>query len=901
MDAGQPRQRTVLAALLVDAGRVVSAEVLIDRVWGEEPPQEARNSLNAHLSRIRHILADAGNDCRLLHQSGGYLLDAAPAAIDALHMRQLISQARMSGSDSERIALLRAAVQLWRGEPLAGLSGSWVTRTRLALGQQYVDAMVAWGLVEVRIGDPTAAVGPLTELAGEFPLAESVSGALIQALAATGRTGDALNLYTTVRQRLVDELGTDPGAELQAAHQQVLRGHLGSAPPVPLPRITASTGPHQLPPTVPQFAGRAAELAALTNQAHANGTVLITAIGGTAGVGKTALAVHGAHQIADRFPDGHLYVNLRGFDPAGPLDPADAIRAFLEALGVASQRIPLGLDERAARYRSEVSGRRLLILLDNARDTAQVRPLLPGTPSCLVLVTSRNQLTGLVAVDGARPVSLDLLSETDAVRLLINRLGQHRVQTEPAAVADIITRCARLPLALAVVAARAALQPHLPLHVLASELADHRLDLLAGDDPNSDLRAVFSWSYRALTPPTARLFRLLGHHPGPDITVPAAASLAGVSPTAVHQSLTELSHANLIVEHRRGRYAFHDLLRAYAAELRDEDPQATRRMLDYYLHAAYGADRVLHPTRDSITLDPPRSDTIKEDFADPDQALAWFTAEHDVLLAAVEHSAATGYDAHTWQLAWALLSYLDRRGLWNDWVTTSRTAVTAADRLGNPAVQARTHRNLAAAYTELALYPQAHTELQQALALYEKTGDLAGQARTHYTLAFVWGRQNDQTRALDHAEQSLLLHQATGHLVGQADAVNAVGWHHAQLGDHDQARDRCQQALALHERLGNRDGQAHTWDSLGYIHHHLGNQTAAINSYQRAVAMFRELGDRHGMAATLTHLADIQHGAGDDQNALTAYQKALTIFVELNHPDADQIRTTLATIARAEQ
>ncbi|WP_425483927.1 BTAD domain-containing putative transcriptional regulator [Fodinicola acaciae] len=887
-----------MAALLIDAGRVVSVQGLVDRVWGEAPPRDARGSLNAHLSRIRRILADVGSGTHLAHQSGGYLLDIDPARVDALRMRQLVNRARIPQStDVERLGLLREAVALWRGEPLTGLSGSWVASTRLALRQQYVDAMVAWGLAEVRVGDPAVVVGPLSELAGEFPLAESVSAALMEALSATGRTADALNLYATVRQRLVGELGTDPGAELRAAHQRILRGQSGSAPTVSL--ASAPTGPRQLPPAVPQFAGRRAELDALTSQAHLAGTVVISAIEGTAGVGKTALAVYWAHRIAERFPDGQLYVNLRGFDPAGPLDPAEAIRGFLEALGVTSQRMPLGLDEQSARYRSELSGRRMLILLDNARDSRQVRPLLPGTPSCLVLVTSRNQLTGLVAVDGARPLSLDLLSEPDARRLLTNRLGQGRVQTEPAAVADIVTRCARLPLALAVVAARAALRPHLPLHVLAAELEDHRFDLLAGDDEHSDLRAVFSWSYQALTPPTARLFRLLGLHPGPDISAPAAASLAGMAVTAARQSLTELSNANLIVEHRHGRYAFHDLLRAYAMELTGDDPEASHRMLDHYLHTAYAAERMLHPTRDPIALAGARSDVVPERVVDPDHALVWFNAEHPVLVAAVEHAVATGHDTHAWQLAWTLLSYLDRRGLWNDWVTTSHLAVTAADRLGDPAVQARTHRNLAAAYTELTLYPSAHAELEQARVLYESIDDLTGQAGIHYTLAFVWGRQNHHAQALKHAEQALLLHEATGHLVGQADDLNAIGWHHAQLGHDRQARTACQQALALHERLGNRDGLAHTWDSLGFIHHRLGDHDAAIDSYRRAIGMFRQLGDRHGMAATWTRLADAQHAVGDDPSAINAYRTALVILTELNHPDAGQIRATLATLTQA--
>jgi hypothetical protein len=319
--------------------------------------------------------------------------------------------------------------------------------------------------------------------------------------------------------------------------------------------------------------------------------VVISAVSGTAGVGKTALAVYWAHQVADRFPDGQLYVNLRGFDPSGSvMHPAEAVRRFLDALNVPPERIPVDLDAQAVLYRSQLAGKRMLVVLDNARDTAQVRPLLPGAPGCLVLVTSRNQLTSLIAGDGARPISLDLLTDEEARQLLARVLGVDRVAAEPAAVAEIITRCARLPLALALVAARAAVGPHGELQLLAEELRDtqQRWQLLTGDEPTTNVQAVFSWSYQALTPHAARLFRLLGLHPGPDIAAAAAASLAGLPPSTVRPMLAELVRASLLAEHSPGRYAFHDLLRAYATDLAqrtDSDRQrhaATARILNHY-------------------------------------------------------------------------------------------------------------------------------------------------------------------------------------------------------------------------------------------------------------------------------------------------------------------------------
>src|SRR5215470_6632314 len=479
-------------------------------------------------------------------------------------------------------------------------------------------------------------------------------------------------------------------------------------------RQSAGRVPQQLPAAVAHFAGRAAEIATLTGllrgRADRGGTVVISAVSGTAGVGKTALAVYWAHQVADRFPDGQLYVNLRGFDPSGQvMDPAEAVRRFLDALQVPPERIPVDLDAQAAMYRSQLAGKRVLVVLDNARDTAQVRPLLPGAPGCLVLVTSRNQLTSLIAGDGAHPVTLDLLTDEEARQLLARRLGADRVAAEPAAAEEIITSSARLPLALALVAARAAIRPHGELRVLAEQLRDtgHRWQALTGDDPASDVQAVFSWSYQPLTPPAARLFRLLALHPGPDLSTAAAASLAGLPPSAVRPVLAELTGASLLVEHTAGRYTFHDLLRAYATDQAhriDTDQQrhtATVRMLDHYLHTAYTAERLLDPGRDPITLTPPAPDVTPQHPVDHQQALDWFTVEHPVLLAAIDQAATTGFDTHTWQLTWTLQTFLYRRGHWHDQAAVGRAAVAISHRLADPTTQTHAYLALADAYIRL--------------------------------------------------------------------------------------------------------------------------------------------------------------------------------------------------------
>ena len=568
VDIGPPQRRAVLAALTVDAGRPVPTETLIDRVWGEHSPDRVRRALQAHITRIRRLLEPDGRPAPLVRRPAGYLLDVDPDAVDLHRFRRLLDRVHEAElADAERVMLLREALGLWRGTPLAGVIGQWAARTLQTWQQLHLDTAVAWGRAELAVDRPTAVIGPLTELVGEHPLTESVVAVLMRALHEAGRASDALDLFTATRTRLVDELGIEPGAELQRVQRAVLRDDRGQ----PERKPAARTVPAQLPRDIRGFSGRGDELARLDALAATPGgtAMVITTVVGTAGVGKTALALHWAHRNRSRFPDGQFYVNLRGYDPAGqPMDPADAIRGFLDALGVPPDQVPPGRDARAALYRSLLDGRRVLVVLDNARDAEQVRPLLPGTPSALVLVTSRSPLAGLSALDGAVPVALDLLTTGDARDLLTHRLGAARLAAEPQAADDLIARCARLPLALAVVAARAAARPRLTLATLAAELADtaSRLDALSVGDPLADVRGVFSWSYAALSPAAGQLFRLLGLHPGPDITAAAAASLAGLTPGQVRPTLTELVRAHLVTEHTPGRYTPHDLLRSYALE-----------------------------------------------------------------------------------------------------------------------------------------------------------------------------------------------------------------------------------------------------------------------------------------------------------------------------------------------
>jgi tetratricopeptide (TPR) repeat protein len=619
------------------------------------------------------------------------------------------------------------------------------------------------------------------------------------------------------------------------------------------------------------------------------------------------LALHWAHRVAERFPDGQLYVNLRGFDQSGQvMEPAAAVRGFLDALGVPADRIPADPDARAALYRSLLSGRRMLVVLDNARDAEHARSLLPGKASAVAVVTSRNQLTDLVAADGAHPLTLDLLSAAEARELLERRAGPGRAAAEPDAVEQIITACAGLPLALALVAARAATHPTFPLAAIGDELAQAGSRLNAGDMV-SQVRAVFSWSYTMLTPAAARLFRLLGLHPGPDISAPAAASLAALPTPAARSLLGELTRAGLLAEQAPGRYGFHDLLAGYAADLArslDSDDQrraATARLLDHYSGTAHTADRLLAPARGPIPLPltPPAAGASPEHLADQRAALRWLDAERPVLLAALRLAARAGFDTHAWTLAWTLATFLDRRGHWQDMVGAWQGAVAAADRLTDHPAAAYAHRRLARAATLLGSYDQAHAHLRDALQMYTEAGDRVGQAHTHLALAYMWERQDRPRLALNHARLALGLSRAAGERRGQADALNWVGWCHIVLGDQAAALTYCQQALTLFQRSGDRWGAAGALDNLGCAHHQLTQHSQAADRYQHALTLFRDLADRYNEAVTLAHLGDAEHAAGDAEAARTTWQHALRILTELDHRDAGRVRARLCRLGHS--
>ena len=675
VELGPPQQRAVLAALLLRRERLVTVAELVDAVWGDEPPAAAVSVLRTYVSRLRKALGtgarQGGSGRAGGHGAGqvvvsardGYLAQVPRDALDLGVFEQRVEQAhqlRDQGETRAAAELLHAALDAWEGTPLAGLPGPLAGSERSRLAEQRLATVESCLEADIELGHHGEAVPALIRLTGEHPLREELCRLLVLALYRSGQQAEALATFRRMRETLVDELGVEPGAALRELHEGILTGAAsrgtpqhGRAEPEPAHAPAAARPaplPAQLPPDLPVFTGREDELRqaqALVPDITAPSPVML--IGGTGGVGKTAFAVHWAHRIAHRYPDGQLYVNLRGFGPSGSvMPPAEALRILLGALGVHPESVPDGLDARSALFRSLLAGRRTLVLLDNARESAQVRPLLPGAPGCLVIATSRSRLTGLIAHEGAQPLALRPFSHAEARAFLARRLGAACLTAEPEVTGEIIACCGRLPLALAVVAARAVSHAGLPLGAVAGELRESHgtLDALTGGEPGSDVRTVLSWSRDVLSAPAARLFRLLGLYGGRDLSLHAAAALAGASPREARRLLAEITGVHHLEEPVPGRYALHGLLRVHAAEsvaaeeTREEREHAVERLSSWYLHTADAVHTRLAPDRRPLPLVPPPPGCLPLEFASRDEALAWCGAERSNFVPAMRLAAA---------------------------------------------------------------------------------------------------------------------------------------------------------------------------------------------------------------------------------------------------------------------
>ncbi|MBP2326834.1 DNA-binding SARP family transcriptional activator/tetratricopeptide (TPR) repeat protein [Kibdelosporangium banguiense] len=901
VDVGHARQRCVLAVLLVEANTVVTVDQLLDRVWADRPPRRSREVVSNYVSRLRRLLE--GNSAGTIERrGGGYVLHADPESVDLHLYRRLVAQAHNENDDSHALQLLEQAEALWRGEAFADLETPWIAEVRGHLTMERFAAVTDRADLALRLGRHAVILPDLAARTAAHPLDERVAGQYMLALHRAGRTADALAHYRRLREQLLEELGTDPSAALRNLHQQILSADSELAPVV----VAPLTVPRQLPAVPVPFVGRQQHVGQLDALLH--GPVMMVAIAGAGGIGKTWLALHWAHRHAGEFPDGQLFVDLRGFSPDGqPMNPAVAVRGFLDALGVEPGRIPTDLHAQAALFRSLVAGKQMLLILDNARDSAQVLPLLPGSESCTVVVTSRTQLPGLITGRGAHHVALDVLSSNETHALLTDRLGKARITAEPTAVGELIGFCGGFPLAVSIVAGHAATRPHLPLASIAAELRDLGLGALNGTEPTASLPTVLSWSRNALDPHQAQLFALLGIAPGADISLLAAASLIGLPPTETRTVLRGLEQASLITQDARGRYCMHDLIRAYAASIAHDQPDDTRlaalrRVLDFYTCTAQTADQILFPHQVPIHLDPAAPGTHLQPLSGTPAAMAWLDTELPNLLATQHIAIACNWHRTVWQLAWTLMTFHNRRGHLHDRLAVWQAALAAADHLPEKAARTDAHRNLGRAYVGLGRYEEATGHLNHALILAEQQQDAVLQAHTHHLLARTHELQGDDQTALDHATRALSFYRSLHEPVWEAGTLNAVGWYTARIGDYTTARAHCEAALAMQRHHHNTEGAAATLDSLGWIDHRTGDHHRAIDHYTQALILFRDLGNTFQAANTLDNLAHPHLALGNTEQARLTWQEAFELYRQQGRDqDAERVQRHLAELSRSPQ
>ncbi len=911
-----PKHRTLLAALLVHADQVVPLDQLIDYLWGEQPPAYAVNLLRGYVSDLRKslVLGRSERDPRpvVMTRAPGYVLRLAPGQLDLHVFEDQVERGRsaLAAGDAARAATaLREAMALWRGPALADVDSDALTQReggrlqelRLTALEDRIDA-------DLILGQHHALIAELGELVATHPMRERLRGQLMLALYRAGRPAEALAEYRSAREVLVEELGIEPGPALQRLERAILAGDPGLDVPDPTPATSAA--PAQLPTNVAAFTGREEHLRQLDallgdDVGGPPSAVVISAIAGTAGVGKTALATCWGHRVRDRFPDGQLHVNLRGYAQSAPLRPIEALAQFLRALGVAPEKVPDDVDEAASLYRSRIAGKRMLVVLDNARSVEQFRPLLPGTGESLVLVTSRDQLTGLVARDGAKRINLDVLSADEAGVLLARLLGADRVRAEPGATAELARLCAFLPLALRIAAAKLADDAD-------TSIADYVARMRAGDrlgaltivgDEEAGTRAAFDLSYAALPVESRRLFRLLGLVPGPDVTAEAAAALADITTAEAGDQLDRLARAHLLDRPAPGRYAFHDLLRLYAAELvRDDTTESDRteaiaRLFGYYVHGADASARLLYGHMLRLPL--PLVDTRRSpvDVRDRAQAAAWLDAERSNLVAAIRHAAERGPQPAAWLLSDALRGYFLMRMETVDWLEATTAGLAAAEVGGNVQAQAAAHISFASLRWSQTRYPQAIDHYAHASNLARQANWLEGQAAALGNLGNMYRSVGRPVEAAEHMTQALALNRQTGDLGGQAANLTGLGCLYAQMGKMAQGADYLTQALAIDRKLGSGYAEASTVVDLAEACRALGRFDEARQHATRALALDREFGSRQGEAGSLMMQAALHCDLGQHHHALELAEAALAIAQELDGAriEAEGL-TALATV-----
>ncbi|GAA1961727.1 AfsR/SARP family transcriptional regulator [Catenulispora subtropica] len=951
-----PKLRALLAVLLFNPGRPVALGTIQRVLWGEAPPPSATASLHNHVTRLRRLLGAAGS-ARVSTVRAGYQIRVYDGELDTVAFTEQargVGKARADGDWALVLRLASDALALWRAVPLSDAPIEALQPYVRQLVEVHVEVLEARFEAALAREEGDGLVSALRQAVDQYPLREAFHVQLMEALFRAGGRAEALEVFQALRRTLVDRLGIEPSARAQRTQQRILaaEGRGGSAraeptlraeptsrseptliPPtsptsreaapdiadaMPIPRTPGpDSGDGSLPPTESQlseppprqlpaaprfFVGRDAETAELFGARTSGDTVL--AVVGPGGIGKTALALAWSHRIVEDFPDGQLYVDLHGFSAGGgPVAPADVLAGFLHALGVSSGRIPADFASRAALYRTHTAEKRMLVVLDNAAGSAQVKDLLPGGASCLTVVTSRSRLADLVATGGARPVRLGPLGDDEAVGLFRRRLGADRVADEYQQFKAVAEACAGLPLALAIVAARLSLEPDLATAGLVARLSDARTRLAALDlaESATGLREAFSWSQRLLGPTTARLFAALGLHPAPSISPQAAACLADLSPEAAGRAVHELVSAHLATPTPEGRIQLHDLIHLYAAESADSELSPTerndirRRMFDHYTGSAAAADRMINPTRPVVAF--PRRERYAPamGFSDAMDAAAWLAREREVLLAISSLSAEADCPETTWRLSWSLTVFLDRRADWQAQIGLQGRALHAAWKLGRADLQARTYGDIATACWRLGRFEAALGHLARAHDLWLGLDDRAGLAWVERIRSLVHESRAAYPEALEHSLAALGHARAAEDVAGEAMALAAAAWCHACCADYESALDLAAGAVAVHRRIGHGVGAAHALDTMGLASHRLGRHDDALTYYRQAASEFESAGEHYYLANTLVRTAEVHVVTGEADQASDCRAAARAIVDTLGVPDNDPLLRALRT------
>jgi DNA-binding SARP family transcriptional activator len=881
---GGPKPRAVLALLLVAEGRVVPADYLVEVLWRGAPPPGAAKTLRSYVSRLRQLL---GPEAALVSRGGGYAITVKPDLVDASRFERLVGAGRDALSRGEAAGAagrFGEALALWRGRALADVSEVEPLALEAArLEELRLVAVEGRGEAGIELGLAAEVIGELERLVAEYPVRERLWRLLVLALYRAERQADALAAYRRARTVLAEELGIEPGEELRQLEEAVLRHE------VPPPVTAAVT--RTLPRDIAQFTGRGGELrrllGELTGAAAGGGVVGICAIGGMAGIGKTTLAVHAAHRLAERFPDGQLFLPLHAHTPGQrPVDPADALASLLLAAGVGAHAIPAGLEARAARWRDYLAGKKVLLVLDDAAGHKQVRPLLPGTAGSLVLITSRRRLA---ALEDAAVINLDALAPGEAAELLARLAGRPGLDAGDAGVGEIARLCGYLPLAIGMLGRQ--LHYHLAWTTagLAAQLAAarDRLELMRAEDLS--VAAAFDLSYQDLTSDQRRLFRRLGLHPGPDVDAYAAAALDGTTVDTALRGLADLYDQHLLTEPGHGRYRLHDLLREHAHGLAAAaDPAdsiaAGDRLLDYYLHTALAASRHI-ATRTFANRSPPpgRPPAWAPQISTTSRAADWLEAERANLHAAAEYAAACGRPQHAIAITAAMSGFLRAYGYWDQDAALHQTTMVVARQAGDRAGQADALIQLGILHGVAGDYLAAAAGHRQAMAIYRDIGDRLGQARALNYLGEVQLLTADYPAAAASETEALALARDVGDQAVQADALIDLGSVQQLTGDYGAAAGHIQQGLALYQEIGHVWGQADAFNHLGIVQRLTGDYAAAAVSQQQSLALFRQSAHRRGEADALNELGLVQQLAGDHPAAATSHQQALELFRDLGN------------------